>query len=218
MIRILIADDHHLVRQGIKSLLEKEPDIVIVGEARDGLETLAYVSQLHPDVVILDINMPHLTGIEVINDIHAAGIQTAVIILSMYSDESIVKRALRNGASGYLLKNSISDDLVAAIRAVHRQEFFLSPELESYFNPGELTKIHTLLEFDITTEALTDREREICRLIAQGLTNQAISKSLDISTKTVEKHRANLMAKLHVQDLASLIREAIRQGIIFLEE
>lgn len=218
MIRVIIAEDHHLVRQGIRALLEKQPDIEIVGEAKDGFEALAFTSRLHPDVLVLDINMPNLNGIDVIKDIQANGMQTNCIILSMYSDESLVKRAFQNGAWGYLLKNSISDDLIAAIRSAFNRQLYLSPELKTIFSEEDLNRFRTMPGASSSSDSLTLREREICGLIAQGMTNHSIARKLNISTKTVEKHRANLMAKLGVQDLAGLIRETIRQGITFIEE
>jgi DNA-binding NarL/FixJ family response regulator len=218
MIRVLIADDHHLVRQGIRALLEKNRDIEVIGEAKNGLEALALTSQLHPEVLVIDVNMPHINGIDVIRDVTSAGMKTACVILSMYSDESLVKRAFQNGALGYLLKNSIAEDLITAIEAVNHHQIYLSPELKDSIATEEITNIPYEPEPTAGAGALTNREREICQLVAQGLTNHAIANSLSISVKTVEKHRANLMLKLGVQDLAGLIREAIRQGIIFLEE
>jgi DNA-binding NarL/FixJ family response regulator len=218
MIRVLIAEDHHIVRQGVRALLEKQPQIEIVGEAKDGFEALALASRLIPDVLVLDINMPHLNGIEVISDIRAAGLKTACIILSMYSDETLVKRALQNGAWGYLLKNSIAEDLITAIESAYNKQLYLSPELREILSLEEIDRFLEKAENNKTPEPLTEREREICRMIAYGMTNSVIGNKLKISAKTVEKHRANLMAKLGVQDLAGLIRESIRRGIIFLDE
>jgi two-component system, NarL family, response regulator NreC len=218
MIRVLIADDHHLVRQGIRALLEKQPGFIVIGEAKDGLEALAFTTQLQPDVLLIDINMPYLSGIDVIKDINAEGIQTSSVVLSMYSDESLVKRAFQNGAKGFLLKNSIAEDLLAAIESAYDHKVYLSPELRHFFDSDSLLSMKEELNDGDSSSTLTAREREICQLIARGMTNQAVAKLLQISPKTVEKHRANLMMKLGVQDLASLIREALRQGIIFLEE
>jgi DNA-binding NarL/FixJ family response regulator len=216
MIRVMVADDHNLVRQGIRALLEKQPGIEVVWEARDGQEALDYCIQIEPDVLVLDINMPRLNGIEVIRRLSEAQVSTRVVILSMYSDESLVKRALQNGAQGYLLKKSITEDLLAAIQAAKRGEKFLSPEL-AYLLEAGLAQDNAAVEEDVF-DRLSAREREVCQLVARGLTNQAIAASLGISVKTVEKHRANLMVKLGVQDVASLIRESIRHGIVFLDE
>jgi DNA-binding NarL/FixJ family response regulator len=216
MIRVMVADDHHLVRQGIRALLEKQPGIEVVWEARDGQEALDYCIQIEPDVLVLDINMPRLNGIEVIQRLSAAALRTRVVILSMYSDESLVKRALQNGALGYLLKKSITEDLLAAIQAARRGEKFVSPEL-AYLLEAEFDQNPDASQVD-AFDRLSAREREVCQLVASGLTNQAIASRLCISVKTVEKHRANLMVKLGVQDVASLIRESIRHGIVFLDE
>jgi DNA-binding NarL/FixJ family response regulator len=219
MIRVLIADDHHLVRQGIRALLERQPGIQVVGEAQDGQETLEIVAQLRPDVLILDINMPKLNGIEAARRITESRelISTEIVILSMYSDESLVKRAFRCGVRGYLLKKSITEDLIAAVQAASRHEIYLSPALDMVIDPRMLEQ----QDFDRAETAfdrLSAREVQVCQLVAQGLTNNAIALTLGISVKTVEKHRANLMVKLGVQDIASLIREALRHGVVFLDE
>ena len=218
MIRVLIADDHHLVRQGIRALLEKNPEVDVVAEAQNGQEALAFTSQIKPDVLILDINMPVLNGLEVTQDLTQAGIPSSVVILSMYSDESLVKRAFQCGAKGYLLKKSISDDLTKAVQAAWRQEFYISPELGQVKDIEEWLSLEELQVLNETNDPLSRREREVCQLVADGFTNQAIARNLNISTKTVEKHRSNLMNKLGVQDMAGLIREAIRNGIVFLEK
>jgi len=218
MIRVLIADDHHLVRQGIRALLEKNPEVDVVAEAQNGQEALAFTSQIKPDVLILDINMPVLNGLEVTQDLTQAGIPSSIVILSMYSDESLVKRAFQCGAKGYLLKKSISDDLTKAVQAAWRQEFYISPELGQIKDIEEWLSLDGLQVLNETNDPLSRREKEVCQLVADGLTNQAIARSLNISTKTVEKHRSNLMNKLGVQDMAGLIREAIRNGIVFLEK
>jgi DNA-binding NarL/FixJ family response regulator len=216
MIRIVIADDHHLVRQGLRALLEKHPELSVVGEAQDGLEALAVTDQLHPQVLLLDINMPLLNGIEVAKRVREEIPETRVVILSMYSDESLVKKAFRNGARGYLLKKSIIQDLVAAIQAASRGELYLSPTIAETMDTSFL--YHPAQE-DAPDgfEQLTARERQICQLVAEGHTNSAVARQLNISVKTVEKHRARLMEKLGVRDVSSLVREAIRHGVVFLE-
>lgn len=216
MIRVVIAEDHHLVRQGIRALLEKQAHIQVIGEAQDGQEALDLTQSMKPDVLLLDINMPRINGIEVIKRVRGVGLPTEVLILSMYEDESLVKKALRNGARGYILKKSITEELFTAITAASTRRIYLSPELYKIvdFDTLQLNG-HTSQrdEFD----RLTSREREVCQLIAEGNTNNEIAQKLGISIKTVEKHRANLMEKLSVQDVASLVREAIKQGVIFLE-
>ena len=218
MIRVIVADDHHLVRQGIRALLEKHPDISVIEEAQDGQEALAFTSQLKPDVLILDINMPVMNGLDVTRDLTQTGIPTSIVILSMYSDDSMVKRAFLLGAKGYLLKKSITDDLISAIQAAQRGELYLSPELGSVVDVDEWLRADSDPQLANQVDQLSPREREVCQLVAQGMTNQAIAKNLNISTKTVEKHRSNMMNKLGVQDIASLVREVLRTGIVFLDE
>lgn len=216
MVNIVIADDHHLVRQGLRALIEKYSDLRVIGEAEDGLQALELVELLKPDVLVLDINMPRLGGIEVLRRIRQLDVPTQVLVLSMYSDESIVRRAFHYGARGYLLKKSIAEDLVRAIGAASRRQRYISSELNSLLgtNPLRLYREEDWLD---AFDRLTNREREVCRLIAEGFTNNTIAQELGISVKTVEKHRANLMGKLKIQDVASLIREAIKHGLVFLE-
>ena len=215
MIRVIIAEDHNLVRQGIRALLEKQAHISVVGEAQDGQEALDLTRQMRPDVLLLDINMPLINGIEVIKRIRSVGLPTEVLILSMHEDESMVKRALWNGARGYILKKSITEELFTAINDTSIRRTYLSPQLYNImdFNKPDDGDIRQADQID----RLTSRELEVCQLIAGGNTNNEIAQRLGISVKTVEKHRANLMEKLNVQDVASLIREAIKHGVIFLE-
>ena len=216
MIRIIIADDHHLVRQGIRALLEKQPDLQIIGEAQDGKEAVQMCLDSVPDVILLDINMPLLNGIEVTKRIADSGIKTQVLILSMYSDLTLVRRAFRSGACGYLLKKSISEDLINGIRTASLRKYYISPALPGLSDEDDwLGEINDPQgdEFD----QLTSREREICQMIVEGMTNLAIARQLGISVKTVEKHRANLMYKLGVSDIVSLTKEAIKHGLVFLE-
>jgi DNA-binding NarL/FixJ family response regulator len=216
VIRVVIADDHHLVRQGIRALLENEGDIRVIGEAQDGCEAIELAERLKPDVLVLDINMPKIDGIEAIKKIDEQSIEIQVLILSMYSDESLVKKALRNGARGYLLKRSVAEELLFAVRAASRREFYISPEITRGVDIDWLN-IQEIEEDADPLERLTERERQVFKLIAEGYTNNAIAAQLVISVKTVEKHRANLMEKLGVSDMAGLVREAIKQGLIFLE-
>jgi len=215
VIRVIIAEDHNLVRQGIRALLEKQAHISVVGEAQDGQEALDLTRQMRPDVLLLDINMPLINGIEVIKRIRNVGLPTEVLVLSMHEDESMVKRALWNGARGYILKKSITEELFTAINDTSIRRTYLSPQLYNImdFNKPDDGDIRQADQID----RLTSRELEVCQLIAGGNTNNEIAQRLGISVKTVEKHRANLMEKLNVQDVASLIREAIKHGVIFLE-
>jgi DNA-binding NarL/FixJ family response regulator len=217
VIRVIIADDHHLVRQGIRALLEKANDIQVVGEAADGREAVELVERLVPDVLVMDIAMPRLDGSQAIRQVRALGVATQVVMLSMYSDETLVRQALRNGARGYLLKRSVTEELLLAIRAAAQGEIYLSPAISGSVVAGYL-ELGTNADESNPFKQLTPREREVLQLISEGHTNKAIAQILNVSAKTVEKHRANLMSKLKVNDLAALMRAAIRHGLIILNE
>jgi DNA-binding NarL/FixJ family response regulator len=217
VIRVIVADDHHLVRQGIRALLEKADDIEVVGEAADGQEAVELVEQLVPDVLVMDMAMPRLSGNQAIGRVRALGVATQVVILSMYSDETLVRQALRNGAKGYLLKRSVREELLLAIRAASRGEIYLSPAISRSI-VADLLTLQTDADASSPFEWLTSREREVLQLISEGHTNKAIAQVLKVSVKTVEKHRANLMSKLNVHDLAGLIRVAIKHGLVLLDE
>ena len=216
MIRVVIADDHHLVRQGIRGLLEKKKDILVVGEASNGTEAIELTANLKPDVLVLDINMPLLDGLEVTRHIHELGLPTQVLILSMYFDESLVKKSFQNGARGYLLKQSVSEDLLQAVRATSARQVYLSPALAPVVDIESITNPIAAKEKD-PVDRLTARERQIFKLVADGYKNNAIAEELGISIKTVEKHRASLMEKLGVYDMAGLVRLAIKSGIVFVD-
>lgn len=216
MIRVVLAEDHHLVRQGIVSLLERANDIGVVGEAADGQEAVALVQRLAPDVLVMDIAMPRLDGIQATERIRALGAATQVVILSMHADETLVRQALRRGARGYLLKRSVTEELLLAIRAANRDEVYLSPAISTSLLDELLTRqtgAEELSPFDL----LTPREREVLQLIAEGHTNAAMAHMMNISVRTVEKHRANLMSKLKVRDVAGLVRVAIGHGLVFID-
>jgi DNA-binding NarL/FixJ family response regulator len=212
-IRVIVADDHHLMRQGIRALLEKADDIEVVGEAADGQEAVELVERLAPDVLVMDIAMPRLNGSQAIERVRALGVATQVVILSMYSDETLVRQALRNGAKGYLLKCSVTEELLLAIRAASRSEIYLSPAISGSI-VAEFLTLHADTDVSSMFERLTPREREVLQLISEGHTNSAIAQMLTVSVKTIEKHRANLMSKLNVHNLAELIRAAIKHGLI----
>jgi DNA-binding NarL/FixJ family response regulator len=216
MIRVVIADDHHLVRQGIRALLEKAGDIEVVGEAADGQEALEIVERLLPDVLVLDIAMPHLNGVEAVGRLGGLKVKTRALILSMYADDALVRQALRSGAKGYLLKRAVSDELLMAVRAVSRGDTFLSPEVAG---PVVSPLVDAPLRLaDLSPlDQLTSREREVLQLIAEGHTNRAIATHLHLSEKTVEKHRGHLMAKLNTHDTAGLVRLAIKHGLVSLD-
>jgi DNA-binding NarL/FixJ family response regulator len=216
MIRVVLADDHHLVRQGLRALLERAGDIEVVGEAADGQEALGVVERLLPDVLLLDIAMPHLNGVEVVGRLRGLKVKTRALILSMYTDDTLVRQALRNGANGYLLKRAVADELLLAVRAVARGDTYLSPEVAGPL----LTPLVAGLpggEAATPLDRLTAREREVLQLIAEGHTNHEIAAHLTLSEKTVEKHRGHLMAKLTLHDTAALVRFAIRHGLISLD-
>lgn len=217
MIRVILADDHHLVRQGIRSLLEKAADIEIVAEAENGQEAVQLTEVLKPEVLVLDIAMPRLNGIQAAQQIHTLGLTTRVVILSMHFDETLVRQALQVGVKGYLLKNSVFEELFLAIRAAARGELYLSPAI------SEIIVADFLEGHDSSTPAsafdqLSAREREVLKLVAEGQTNKAIAEAMHISVKTVEKHRLNLMTKLNVHDVAGLVRIALKHNLIFLDQ
>lgn len=217
MISIVIADDHHLVRQSIISLLEKYEDIEIVGEAADGYETLKLIQQKRPDVAIVDVAMPLLNGIETMRRVNSLDVNTKVVILSMHSDEVVVHEVLRSGARGYLLKNSVVEELIIAIRSASKGEIYLSPAIAQ-------TALSHSFQTESASEALnilsrlSARERETLQLIVEGHTNQAVAQILNISTKTVEKHRATLMKKLEVRNLPELILKAVKNRLVYMDE
>lgn len=212
-IRVLIADDHAIVREGLRQLLNGQTDMEVAGEAEDGRQALEKVKSLHPDVILLDIAMPHLSGLEVISLIREAAPETQVVVLSMHSKETYVQQVLSSGALGYVLKASPSTDILEAIRMAHRNEYFLSSRLKAEVIGKYLkTKRSTpaLRGYDL----LTEREQQIFRLVAQGHSTGQIADILCVSPKTVEKHRTSLMNKLGVRDRLELLKYAIKIGIV----
>jgi len=215
-VSILLADDHQVVRQGLRALLEAEPDFRVVGEAADGLEATRLVERLHPDVAVVDLIMPGLNGMEVTRQITARVPKTRVVVLSMHANEAYVLEALRNGAAAYVLKDSSATDLVHAVREVAAGRRYLSPPLSerALDTYRQRAKEATL---DIY-ETLTTREREVLHLAAEGHTNAEIAARLGISPRTAETHRANLMHKLGLQTQTDLVRYALRRGIVPMED
>jgi len=214
-IGILIADDHTLLRNGIRSLLEDEPDMIIVGEANDGREAVRLAAQLKPNVVLMDIAMPLLNGLEATRQIKREHPEINVLVLTMYDHEEYFRQMLEVGASGYIIKRAAANELVAAIRAVYNGEAILSPVitrllLEDYLNRDSFTK-----EED-DPKALSSRESEVLQLIAEGKTSREIAEILNLSVKTVQSHRTNLMQKLGLHDRGDLIKYAIQKKIIEL--
>lgn len=212
-IRILLADDHAILRRGLRALLEREDDMEVVGEAADGRETLKAVEELTPDVVVLDITMPNLNGIEAARQIQAKAAGTAVLILSMHSDEGYVLRALRAGARGYLLKDAVEGELIGALRAVAAGKAYFSPEVSKLLVEDYVQGMQQRGLQD-SYELLTTREREVLQLLAEGKTSKDIAKMLELSTYTVDTHKANLMQKLSLHSMAELILYSVRKGII----
>lgn len=198
-------------------LLERAGDIEVVGEAGDGQEAVRLVRSLQPDVLVADISMPRLNGTQAVEQIKSARLNTQVVILSMHSDEVLVRQALRSGARGYLLKSSVSEELLLAVRAAIRGETYLSPAISSSI-VSDFLAFPDIAEDLTPFDLLSPREREVLKLIAEGRTNNAIATALSVSIKTVEKHRANLMGKLNVHDMPGLIRIALKHGLIFLDE
>ena len=212
-IRVMLADDHSVLRKGVRFVVANHPEVEIVGEASDGMAAVEMAAQLHPDVVIMDIAMPVLNGIEAAARITRKDKQTAVIILSMYADEEYVLRALSAGATGYLLKESAEPDLVRAVLAVAAGRPFFSPEV-----------VETLLEDYVqrlqreglqdSYDLLTDREKQVLQLLAEGKTNKEAAALLEVGTSTIETHRTNLMQKLGLHNTAELVIYAVRKKIL----
>jgi DNA-binding NarL/FixJ family response regulator len=212
---IMLADDHHVVRQGLRSLLEAEPDFSVVGETGDGLEAAQLVERLQPDVLVLDLMMPGLNGLEVTRQVSQRSPRTRVVILSMHPNEAYVLEALRAGAAAYVLKESTSAELVRAVREAVAGRRYLSPPLseraiEAYVQKAESAALDPY-------ETLTTREREVLHLVAEGHTNAEIAERLFISRRTVETHRANMMRKLGLRTQTDLISYALRRGILPME-
>ena len=216
MIRVLIAEDHHLVRQGIRALLEKAKDIEVIGEAQDGQEAVELTQRIKPDVVVMDIAMPRLNGTQATEQIHSLHLPSRVVILSMYSDDTLVRQALRSGAKGYLLKRSVVEELLLAVRAASRGELFVSSAVSGSLLAPTLAHQQDS-EVETPFDRLSEREKQVLKLVAEGQTNNAIAQILSVSVKTVEKHRSNLMDKLNIHDTAGLVRIALKHGLIFLD-
>jgi len=212
-IRILLADDHNVMRRGLRLLLESQEGFSVVGEAADGLQAVEQAKATKPDVVVLDISMPHLSGTEAAQRIIEILPATEIVILSMHSDEGYVLRALKAGAKGYLVKDSAEGDLIEAIKAVSEGKAFFSPEVSRMLVEDYVREIRARGVED-SYELLTAREREILHLLAEGKSNKDIAALLNLSLFTVETHRRNLQEKLNLHSFAELILYAVRKGVI----
>jgi two-component system response regulator NreC len=215
-IRILIADDHAILREGIRALLSMSQDLEIIGEAADGADAIEQCRRFHPDVVLLDIAMPGLGGLEAALEIKKESPRTKILVLTQYDDREYIRRFLKIGVSGYILKKAVSAELAAAIRAVHRGGLVLDPNIareamdgaEATNSPSKGSEAYDLL---------TDREKEVLKLVAEGKSNKEVAETLGISVKTAMSHRERLMEKLEIHNRTDLIRFALRQGVIRVE-
>lgn len=211
-----MADDHAIVRQGLRVLLESDPEIAVIGEAQDGLEALQYSLELQPDVLIMDLAMPHLGGLEAIWQICQKNPKIKIIILSMYTDEEYIVATVRNGASGYIIKDALAAELRDGIKEVYKGKPYFSASIDkerlnAYLKKAEAAKTENF-------EPLTSREKEVLKFIAEGYTNQETAERLFISIKTVETHRTNIMKKLNLHTKAELARCAIAKRLISLQQ
>jgi two-component system, NarL family, response regulator NreC len=213
VVRILLADDHTVMRAGLRLLLERHDNFEVVGEAADGREAVEIAAEQKPDVVVMDVAMPHLNGVEAARQILSRNPDTAIVMLSMHSDESYVLRSLKAGARGYLLKDSAEADLIAAIQAIVEGRSFFSPGVRALLKEDY---IYRLQKFgaDDTYELLTAREREVLQLVAEGRSNKEVASLLGLSLYTVETHRTHILQKLNLHSVPELILYAVRKGII----
>lgn len=216
MIRVLLADDHTLVRQAIRHLLEEDPDLEIVGETGSSLEVMRLLDSHKPDILILDIGMPDLSGLEVLRQIHEQGIATRVVVLSIFSDEAHVMEALRQGALAYVTKSSAADSLLTAIREAMKRQRYLSSPLTDMLIGSYIQQVEFGSEDPY--ETLSPREREVLHLAAHGNTSAEIATKLSVGRRTVETYRSNIMRKLGLRSQMDLLRYAIKRGILPLDD
>jgi two-component system response regulator NreC len=215
-ITVLLAEDHTIVRKGLRSLLESRADIEVVGEAENGREAIDRVEELRPDVVVMDIGMPGLNGLEATRRIKKRFGDVQVLILTVHTGEEYILQILRAGASGYLVKHAAPEELISAIQAVHQGEAFLSPSISKKVLEDYVQRAGATAQRD-SFDRLTDREREVLQLIAEAYSTREIAEQLHISIKTAETHRAHLMEKLSLHSTTELTRYAIRKGVVTLE-
>jgi two-component system, NarL family, response regulator NreC len=212
-IRILLADDHTVMRAGLRLLLERQPNLTVVGEAADGRQAVELAERERPDVVIMDIAMPHMNGVEAARQIVNHSPETAVAILSMHSDESYVIRSLKAGARAYLLKDSAEADLLEAVHAIREGKSFFSPAVRRILKEDYVHQLEEMGAED-SYELLTNREREVLQLVAEGKSNKEVANLLNLSLYTVETHRTHILQKLNLHSVPELILYAVRKGII----
>ena len=215
-VRIVIAEDHTILREGLRSLLSSNPNFEIVGEAKDGREAIRCVEKLKPDLILTDLSMPRMNGMEAIKEIKRESPATKVLVLTVHKAEEYILATFRAGADGYILKDSTHSELVMAVRKVLGGQHYISPEISEKVIEGYLEGKKTL-KSRTSWETLTQREREILKLIAEGYKNKEIADDLCISVKTVEKHRANLMEKLDLHNIQALTTFAIERGLVSRE-
>ena len=212
-IRVMLADDHTLLRQGLRRIIESDPELIVVAEASSGAEAIELAERHHPDVAVMDIAMKELNGIEAAGQIQRRFPETAVLILSMFSDDRYVMRAVKAGARGYLLKDSVEEDLLKAIRATHAGHSYFSPQIARTLLDGYARGLNTR-DVEDRYELLTLRERQIYQLLAEGHGNKEIAQHLGLSLHTVETHRVRIMEKMDVHSAAELVLSAVRRGLI----
>ena len=215
MIKILLVDDHKVMRDGLRLLLEDQEDMVVVGEADHGREAVHMMGTMPVDLVVMDIAMPEMNGVEATRQIVASHPDVKVLVLSMFHDQKVLSEILKHGAAGFVVKGSATEDLVRAIRLVWSGETYLSPELEKSVGVGFVNQ--SRMATDSLTTVLTHREVEVLQLVAEGRTTKSIGLSLDISAKTVDTHRQNIMKKLNLRTVAELTKYAVREGITSLQ-
>jgi two-component system response regulator NreC len=215
-IKVLVADDHTILRQGIKSLLANEKEIEVIGEAKDGREALTIIEETLPDVILMDIAMPGLNGLEATRRIKKKFPRMKVLVLTMYTNEEYIFQILNAGANGYLVKETAFQDLISAIKAVYKNEAFMSPSISKKVINSYIKRAQK--DEEETCEILTTREREILQLIAEGNSSKKIAELLFISPKTVETHRTHIMDKLNIHNRTGLVKYAIRKGIVDVDK
>jgi two-component system response regulator NreC len=215
-VKVLVVDDHEVVRQGIKMVLDTDPELDVVGEASSGEEAIEKVRELHPSVVVMDISMPGLSGFEATRRIRQSNPEIQILALTVHDSEAYVFQMLQAGATGYVLKRAPSEEVIQAVKRANAGESVLHPSVAKLLIRDYLTRVERGEE--VSYDTLSDREREILKLIAEGRTNKEIAEMLFLSVKTVQAHRANLMRKLGMHDRTELVKYAIRKGIIGLDE